>query len=452
MEIWERACFRMGKLKIHKGKNDIFFLSIIFLVLLALQYHCFYIVKYSSMATRILTENVLQDIIALLSFILFIYILVRKQNYISRFSRFLYKYLVLYLGSWALLFVYSVFHYDLQNMVETAIISDYWLFIFLTFSILYFFSRTNGIDEFFSLIGMVTTFWYMLIILQAIIYFFTKQIIFDFSSVVYDKYGMVFERNGLIRISMKALGNLMIIYNFSMFLSQGLNKRNRRLYFVRFFMGLIAMLFVQQTRMYLFSNLAGLFTVYFLNFMGKSGKCRVSRQGLFILFGLLISVFVAVYSGAAIKLFLSFSVSGQEGMNTSVRLYSFKYFFSCFLQNPLFGNGFARADIYPQIENGDLGYAFYSDTGFIGLLGHFGIFSIVLYVIPLLRMISCCFVILKERKQEKYNFMVGLTVWNILCSFTLITVEQQSFIVFPIILAVTEYTSHMIKRDMVKCI
>ena len=103
------------------------------------------------------------------------------------------------------------------------------------------------------------------------------------------------------------------------------------------------------------------------------------------------------------------------------------------------GYGWPSDAGYSQVAHGLLGTAYTSDVGFIGLLAETGLFSLVFFVIPIIRMI---YVLVKTKEMPldaMRMFLMVLIVYLLTTSATIIITDGARCLALPIIMALYEY-------------
>lgn len=415
-------------------------LHVILSLFIILSYHCFYIFKYPnwlSSLTWIYNFSLVVFFVTIFYLILY-WKSVRKCSWI-------FHYICLLMICISLIFIYSYYKYPFQPMFDTIRVAAVFLMPICSVLFLIEFSLYNRFVTFLQMVNILSLFWNILIIVQSIVYA-KKGLILDFSS--YFIGDDVYVRNNTIRISTGILSEYMIIYNFSALYNKKLNKSFSYLFhLIAFVIGIYCIFFVAQSRadeVYVFVSLC---TILFVG--DGSLKHRVITFLVFIS-GLFIIYFSDIFSS-----FLStFNPSGEYQNGTTHRLYAIEYYIEIILNNPIFGNGFAlttnRSQVYYYVEHGIKGWAYYSDVGFLGLLANVGIFSFVVYIIPIFRQFQVLTLLSKRNCIVESLFLLGSFVYTLLSSFSLISTDATRMLQFAFIIALYEtvYMKLMNKQEI----
>jgi hypothetical protein len=198
-------------------------------------------------------------------------------------------------------------------------------------------------------------------------------------------------------------------------------------------MGIICAFIVQMVRMYEFAIVGALLVVY----VASSKKSNRILRIIIVLFAI---VYVTM-TGIVDSFISSFDVNGNLGAGTRVRFEAIEYFMTYVQKNPLFGMGFVHQNYYSSVLYGANGRYYLTDVGIIGLLTECGGAMVALYVLFCIRMV---YIITKIKRQNK-GFLVGLCVFTLLCTPTLIIWGRRSIIYIGLIMAIFEV--FITKRD-----
>lgn len=298
----------------------------------------------------------------------------------------------------------------------------------------YYCMKAKQMNSLMKIMNFVSFLWYFILMIQSVYYLRTGTFLFDFSSVFSDDVSM---RNGGIKVSLYGVGDIMILYNFVVLFCVNKCRLSEKVFsIIQFVLGLYCLLIIQQSRI---NSLVVVVCVLSIALLKNQNKRRVILN--IALIGI---IFVIVFFSPQFSDFLqSFSLNSDMGVSTKYRLYSFGYFWDCFLKNPLFGNGFASGDStqpYSYIEHSSLGIAYYNDDGFVGLLANIGLMSVVTFIIPLVRMIKNTKVVWNNSNSDLYKFMSFAAVeYFILSSVTLLVFTLPNRVmIFPMMFGFVE--------------
>jgi hypothetical protein len=367
-----------------------------------------------------------KKLITILIVALALYTVVLSKFFWKKSFRFLLIFSGLFLIDWIALTLYSKGAYPAQGLGGTLAMAYYYLGFFIVFPILYVILHDDDPESFLRTLNVFAIILIGLLLVQA---------------VVYSLFGAVFlrgvlntdnvtMRSGRIRIGMTLLGNISVIYNFSKIAE----KKAEKIHYIGFVMGIICAFIVQMVRMYEFAIVGTLLVVY----VASSKKSNRILRIIIVLFAI---VYVTYMTGIVDSFISSFDVNGNLGAGTRVRFEAIEYFMTYVQKNPLFGMGFVHQNYYSSVLYGANGRYYLTDVGIIGLLTECGGAMVALYVLFCIRMV---YIITKIKRQNK-GFLVGLCVFTLLCTPTLIIWGRRSIIYIGLIMAIFEV--FITKRD-----
>lgn len=357
---------------------------------------------------------------------------------LSRYIKFLKKYFIAVIVSIIFISFYTTIKYPLNPLITTYGFASYYLYSFLAIPILYIFSVEDGYENLFGLFNSIAVIMYIITIIQGIAYIKTGSLFFSASADL-NTGNMI--RDGKVRFNSGALAFLMIIYNFYILYNYRNKKNSKKLIpIISIILGLLSIYFTGNSRIMVLTLLASLGILILLG-DGSSKKKLIALivifAGIFILFG----------SGMIAKFLDSFSSTGELGGSSIARWGAYKYYWECFMKNPIFANGFVGDENYYDIVHGASGISyqtvyvrfFYDDVGIVGQLALLGVSVISIYIWPVFRIIKIAFKTCKNSNFSDGKFIMALACYILCTTPTLIVIDSSRVIAFPIILAVTEY-------------
>nr|WP_300652114.1 hypothetical protein [uncultured Anaerobutyricum sp.] len=126
------------------------------------------------------------------------------------------------------------------------------------------------------------------------------------------------------------------------------------------------------------------------------------------------------------------------GGSTLTRTNALEYYFNV-KGISLFGYGFLPATgLFMTILRGADQSFYFEDLGLLGIIFSNGILGLILYLIPLCRMLKI-YRIMKRRKAKSSMFVLGILVYNISCVISLSQFDMQRIVGYIFMICLTEY-------------
>jgi O-antigen ligase len=153
-------------------------------------------------------------------------------------------------------------------------------------------------------------------------------------------------------------------------------------------------------------------------------------------------------SGIVLKLFDSFSTTGDLAGSSIARVGAYEYYLNTFLKNPMFAIGFAGDNNYYDIVHGTSGIYYqsvyvryyYDDVGIVGQLALLGIFVVGIYIWPLLRIIKIAIRYCKSKLFSEGKLAMAIACYLVCTTPTLIVLDSNRVFAWPIVLATIEFS------------
>lgn len=335
--------------------------------------------------------------------------------------------------SFVLVFAWSYIKYG--NGLKTTLggeSSNYkMLFILLSYPMMYVCACKRSVKWILQLLNKFAMIFYILIPLQFIAYNLNGTVFLNAMSVSSELPIM----NGSLRIALSWLGEMMIIYNFYMLYcpkEKVESKAEKYLYVFNFALGFVDSLVVSRVR----GSILPLCICLIIIVLFQRNTLKSFWRKIVLIAVLCVLAFSTdIFS----SFFASFSETASRSYSTTARLYAIDYYWNTFLKNPVCGFGFADGVINYHIVHGD-GRAAISDVGIFGVLAKYGIFTLAIYVIPLIR----SFVLIKRMfsapniKNQLLYLAIGLYIAG--TSFTLIAISHFRMMQWVVYIVMIEYT------------
>jgi hypothetical protein len=382
----------------------------------------FYLVKIPQALSRfwgVYNKTLLVAIV----FLLIIEESVNDNRLLTR-CKFLGKYFVGLIISIGIVMILSCLKYPLQTLGNTFLSSSHYFLVALAFPMLKLFVKQDGYNNLLRKINKVIFVWYCLLVVQNIVYSATGVLFLniDFNS-----------RSEGIRISMKSIGNLMILYNFDNYYSKRKNE-NRIFSLVQTLLGLYCVFAVQQTRMYIITICICLAVIILLN----STTPLKTMRNLLVL-GIVVALIVN--TGVLNSFLNTFNKNNEEYVGSTIaRNGAMAYFWNTFISNPLYGHGIIANSAYKNIQYGPLGIYYYADIGIIGLLAQVGLFAIPIYIWPVIHWGKYSWHVIwsKSARKEK-GFLLAMYVYLLCTTPTLICTNVGLSLALPFYFSIFAY-------------
>lgn len=235
----------------------------------------------------------------------------------------------------------------------------------------------------------------------------------------YQNLNMAEKRNFGIRLTFPST---LII--FSLLISWGQLRANNKnkLHYINFYISLIYVIFICQTRM----TTIAILTTIFLTILFRKFSKGIRK--------LIIGIIAIVVIIAPFKIGKIFS--NDDSGSVYARTYAIEYYTRQFLTQPIFGIGVLPDDntsilIY-EILHGNKGYANITDVGLVGFIFQFGIVGILLLVY----LTKIVYNALKKNNthKDKYYSLLSCIIYILITSSTLSIFDVQRIVILPIIL------------------
>ena len=412
-------------------------IAIIIIVAILIDYHFFFLFPYSDFMSRLLYWG-RYAVLSVLAFGLYFYLLTFRRRSLSDYNGWMMRYCAAVIGVFVLFTIYTMVIYPEQKLFDTLIYGGHFGCIVFAVPILFLFERDGGAQRFLRVLNVIAFLWYGYTILQSLVYSQTGTLLFSFQEIYAEDVNI---RNEALRVGQDAFGVIMLLYNVSHLL-YGTGKKGFSLAMI--ILGACQIILVQQTRMMILACCVCL--AILVLFYGENRNRRIIRTGLVLAAG----AFLA-FSPMVSELLQSLSIQSNEyAGSTLARGYAVTYFWNMFCKNPMMGFAWPYDASYANVAHGALGTAYTNDVGFIGMLAELGLFSIVIFIIPLIRMI---YILRKTRTMPRTDmrmFLVALLVFVIMSSFTLIITDDTRCLGYPVVLALYEYY-YAKNKHMVTC-
>lgn len=346
-----------------------------------------------------------------------------------------------YLIMYCIICIFSVTIVGLSTTESTwfYILKDcfqYFLILF-TVSVYCYEYSNNAVFSIMDAMNVVSFIWYIIVLIQELVYPITGNYFINAVFLI---------RNGRLRIDLECFGNFLILYNLYVVLLGNKNNKEsiqenesfvpsrKKMNFVNLILGVMELYLFQQTRSFTAIISVGILLVLFCV---RGGISKRLRNAL-----LLITILAWAINTGVIDTFLG-SISTRE-YSYRARSYALGYYLSVFKAHPFTGFGFART---LSVVRGSQNMASASDVGFVGQMATMGIFSFIIYIPFVIRMIKVSLLGIRYDKNGGFLLLI-FTYYIIATSATLIVLDPPRLLLWPILVAITEREYDIVKDIM----
>lgn len=367
------------------------------------------------------------------------------KSIMKAYNSFLKKYLIIVTVIVFIMYVHAIIVYPLNGIMTTYGLGCYYFYAFLAVPIIYIFEVDGGFEQFLKIVNIITIIMYVISIIQGISYMRTGTLLFSAAS---NKITGSMVRDGKIRVGAGAFSNIMLVYNlYNLYNVRKKSRKQTLVSIIIIILGMVNIYFTGQTRVALLTVFASAAVLIWLGDGSKNKKLLAGIMGVVMIIFVLSSEILS-------NIWSSFSSTGDLAGSTITRINTLSYYWGKFLQNPIFAIGFAGDEHYYSLVHGNSGIYYqtvlirydYTDVGYIGQLMKLGIFSVGVYLWPLFRFIKMSLLFAKNKLEKRGPLLIALVCYLLLTSGTLIILDPNRVIAFPLIIALFEYSyKHRIK-------
>ncbi|GEM_PF-3100876 len=403
-------------------------------------YHFLYLIPFPSVVNKILQIHVVVFMEAVCGILFSLYCLVmyKKTLLSANHFRWLYTYIPVLIITFVVEWIGSVIRYPGLGVMKSFRFGCNFLMVGLIPAVFVLF-KILGSDGVFKILDYFSFVWNIVLIVQACYYKYCGRILFGLQSY-FDYYtkGRIDTRFGL-RVLMGCMGVYIIYYNLSDLYDSDLALGKKLFSLFRAVVGICCLLFVQQSRLALVYFGFSLAVMLLIN--NKTSRQR-KIELITVLAAAIILLGTGVIQNLISKMLLVEKMNG--GVSLSARLYEIRYYLGCWLKNPILGNGFTigkESSALYAVEHGELGTAYYSDIGLIGLLAETGLLSVVFFLFPMYQGFQLIRKIRKQNGIPQKETIFAMTGYSylVISSISEIVTDNERSIMFPLMLAYFMY-------------
>lgn len=383
-------------------------------------YSCFYLKSIGG-----ITNNDYR-FTCLIGFLLLIWSLADNAEGIWSMSRGYRKYLMLTIFSVIILSMFTTVKYPLQSLQLTLRVLSQYLLVVWAVPIFYCMKKDDSEYRVLDIACTISVVWCILVLMQSFYYSKTGGSLFSFIDQM-----NVGIRNDNLRITVGPFANFSIVYCFWNLYFEKIRHKAR--YVIALIILLLANVFVQQSRM---GTIVIAITIVWMILMERNSTNSIMKKSILITGIILFAILSDFIQNYLVGVFTKYEIS------VTARTYAYGYFWNVFKKNPIFGFGFLKSsEVYGSVLHGSLRLAYTDDVGLVGQLAVLGIFSLIIifgiYIVLAKQLITI------RRKTGQWDcLLVGIYIYLISTSVTLIVFDQQRICLLPIVIALFEFRAN----------
>ena len=333
------------------------------------------------------------------------------------------KFIYIYIG---IIIAFLLFEYkytmniygDLQSFYEFAKYNKHYVFVLLAIPLTYVFYVNDDYKKFMNNVLILVTIALGLVLLHAILY---NSYGIELLNV--GIYTRKLTRNGRMRMwDLSSLEGMAIIYGLYRFMC---DKRKNILYLIQAIICVFSLIYVEQTRMMMIALAA---SILFLVVKTIKETEEIVAKGIII-------VMLCALGGILIvpKLIDSFN----KGISISYRLIEMQFTYRLLQSRGIFGMGLINVSMQKYLYyRGIYSNISLDDIGIIGYTAQAGIWSIGIYLFPMIRM---AWILFHGEKNDFKVFLWSIYIYLLVTSATLLVIDSQRILMWPFCLALFEF-------------
>ena len=410
-----------------KIKKFGFGIVITIIIAILIEYRFFFLIDAPHIIDRLFVDGK-YVMISLIGFVVFLYIYLFHGKFMSKYGKWPMIYTWVIMAVVLLFTLYTQSIYPNQKLFDTLANGCRFSCIALFVPFLFILERDRDTMQIMRWLNVIVGIWYIYTICQGIVYSQTGSFLFLFRDYYYEE---IMLRNGTLRVGQDPFGAIMLLYNINKLLHGNGHKKGWHLLLC--ILGGLQIVLIQQTRMMIL--VCSICIAVEVMYYGHNRNQKIFRAlliigcGVFLITSPMVSNFLESFLES----------SDRYGSSTIARMYSLTYLWGVFLENPLMGYAWPTTLAYGSVAHGSTGMAHASDVGFVGMLAELGLFSIVVYIIPVVRMIYILRKTKNAPRSEMRIFLVVLLVFILSSSVTLIITDATRCVGYPFVMALFEY-------------
>lgn len=310
---------------------------------------------------------------------------------------------------------------NLQTAYEYANYNKCYAFIFLIIPLLYIMLIQDSFVNLMNSVILLVTITLSLMLVHALVYRWYQT---EFLSI--SVYAKKMIRNDRFRMwDLSSLEGLAIIYGMYRILFM---KEKKMQYVIQTIVCIFALVYIEQTRMMLIA-LALSILVMIIKKPCKTAN-GILIKGVFVAMAGIVIATLAIPK-------LIISLSGEDSISISNRLIELEFVYKILHERGILGLGIISYNLQCYLYyHGIYSRVHLDDIGFIGYTAQTGIWSVVLFIVPMLRMLL---ILLNTYKNEFSVFLWSIYIYLVITSSTLFVLDSQRILMWPFCLALFEF-------------
>lgn len=349
------------------------------------------------------------------------------HKYMRLYFRWIWIYLCPYIVVLLISIIYTVstYQYTIQNIISAV---TPFLFIFISFPLIYIFSCDNGYEKFLKIIAVLQ----IIILIFKSVGWYAYNYLHNglFSNLVLEF--KTWMRDGIQRVEPGQLfGLTLVLFIYLAFR----NRINFRYICVLFFM----MFFLCVVCRFRFQIAVSCATCFIMLYFMKDNKKKKIQWRMLLIAGVLI----ILASGIIGQLLESATLGGAYGSSTLARIKNVDHYFSIMSERKSY-TGLGLLDstsnsAYSLIYKNEWSDYYLDDIGILGGVVRFGVFSIIIYGWLFFLTLKTCYKCYAYKRQDYLPFLLGISAYMISSCILLNIFDWQRAYAIPFYLAIISY-------------
>ena len=349
-----------------------------------------------------------------------------------------YKLLKLYLIPYTIIILISIFctYYNYNYNIKSIIFaSTPYLYIYISFSIIYIINKTsNKINEF-KIISIVITLQFIMLIIKTYGWYIYNIKKGTFLSAIVTEAGD-WIRNGYQRIYGGQLLGLAFVFIIYKFYIPQIGKWKKGIYICGIVSSICFVMFITQGK---FQTLVLISTLIVMYYFTKSGVLEKTRLILVFFIGAIIFAF----SSYADKFMDMFTITGNRGAGNMARLQTIEHYFNLLNNGKwLYGLGLlddSNITAHNIMKMNEWRLYYLDDIGILGGIARFGVMAVFIYGWFIILGFRTIHLTIKIKNYGYCLLSIGICSYFIISNIMINIFEQANAFSIPFFIAILSY-------------